>query len=131
MDWKERALAMAEARSSVHDSYKIPAMYSPDNGVSWRVVFCRLHELVNPDGVRLGRGQAEITVSSSNPEAIFRKTEVADINSTSTLVIFSASKAYKVTKAAPADLYGYLTASLSPAPKNVDSPYPVPDWEVL
>lgn len=131
MDWRERAQAMAEARAQVHDTYKIPVMFSADSGVTWRVVFCRFHESVNPDGVRVGSGSAQITISSSNPVAIFRQAEVPDLNSKTAIVSVLPGKCYQVAKAAPADRYGYLVVNMDPAPKLKVGEYPVPDWETL
>lgn len=128
MDWKERALAMAEARSSVHDSYKIPAMYSPDNGVSWRVVFCRLHESANAEGQTVGQRDARITVDTDQPEAIFRHAEVPELK-VSNILSFSPTAAYTVASAAPADRYGYRKVKLKRDLRQ--AAYPVPDWEAL
>ena len=128
MDWRERAAAKAEARAAIHDTFKVPVQFSPD-GVSWRVVFCRFHEAVNPDGVQMGSGAANITISSSNPQAVFRAEDVADLATRTSLVSVSPGKAYIVAKAAPADLGGFRTVNLDPAPR--DKTYPVPDWDAL
>lgn len=132
MDWRERAALVAEARAEVHDYFKIPVMFSADGGVSWRPVFCRFHESVNPDGEQLGSGGAQITISSSNPQAVFRKADVLDLNSRGALVSVAEGKAYKIDRAAPADLYGYVVVSMAPAPlpKPPHAPYPLPDWSV-
>lgn len=129
MDWRERAAARAEARAAIHDTFKVPVMFSSDNGGTWRVVFCRFHEAVNPDGVQMGSGAANITISSSNPQAVFRAEDVADLATRTSLVSVSPGKAYIVAKAAPADLGGSRTVNLDPAPR--DKNYPVPDWETL
>lgn len=130
MDWRERAALMAEARATIHDFFRIPVLVSTDGGASWRPVFCRFHESVNPEGEQLGGGGAQITISSSNPQAVFRKSDVPDLNSRDTLVSVADGKAYKITKAAPADLYGYVVVSMAPAPapKPGSGPYPLPDW---
>lgn len=128
MDWKERAMAMAEARSSVHDTYKIPALYSPDNGVSWRVVFCRLHEAANADGQAVGPRDARITVDTDQPEAIFRHADAPDLKM-GQILSFATNAAYTVASSAPPDRYGYRKVKLKRDIRHVA--YPVPDWETL
>ncbi|RWR13831.1 hypothetical protein [Paenirhodobacter populi] len=128
MGFRERAEAMAEARAEVHEEFKIPVMFF-GAGEPWRVVFCRLHESVNPDGVRLGSGSDQISISSSNPQAIFRKDDVPDLGTKTSIVSVSPGKAYVPSKIAPADRYGFVTVMLAPAPKS--DAYPVPDWDAL
>lgn len=129
MSWRERVAAKADARAAVHDHYKIPVMFSPDNGVNWRTVFCRFHEDVNPDGVRLGAGTASVNISTSKPRAIFRAFEVPDIVRGTSIVSVAPGKAYSVSGLAPEDLFGYRAANLEYIGKNPG--YPVPDWESL
>ncbi|PTX46985.1 hypothetical protein IQ03_03518 [Gemmobacter caeni] len=128
MDWRERAQAMAEARAQVHEIYKIPVMLTTDNGVSWRVVFCRLHESVNPDGQTVGSQNSRITVDTDTPVAIFRHAEAPDLKAND-IVSVSEGVAYKVASAAPPDRYGYRNVRLKHDHSGVARP--VPDWETL
>lgn len=119
---------MAQARAEVHDAYKVPVMLSSDNGGTWRVVFCRLHESVNPDGAPIGNRNAQITVDTDSPVAIFRHSEVPDLKQHDILSV-DAGVAYKVRTAAPPDRYGYRSVRLNRDLSK--APYPVPDWEAL
>lgn len=127
MDWRERAALMAEARAEVHDSFKIPVMFSIDRA-SWRAVFCRFHEAVNAEGQDAGPGaNLNISVDTDTPLAIFRHSDVPDLT-IGALVSVAPGVAYSISQAAPADRHGYRTARL----KRLlgEHSHPAPDWGV-
>lgn len=128
MSWKDRHQMMSEARSAVHDTFKIPVMFSSDNGASWRVVFCRLHEKVTPEGQTVGRMGAQMNVDTDSPKAIFVHADVPELKSGS-LISVSQGVAYKVHQAAPQDRLGYRTAQLKG--HHQSDGFPVPDWDLL
>lgn len=132
MSWKDRH-KQPRAADVVHEYYRIPVMFTSDNCVTWRVVFCRFHEKINVEGLGIGSGSGDITVSASEPNAIFVASDVPDISSKGCFVSVSEGKSYKVAKAPAPDRMGYLTAKLESTPRNANSTvvYPVPDWDAL
>lgn len=128
MHWKERHQIMSESRAIVHESYKVPVMFLPVHGGVWRLVFCRLHEKINPEGQTVGRGNAQITVDTDTPTAIFVHADVADMSDKSYISV-APGVAYKVAKAAPQDRLGYRTVRLQRDPQS--DGYPVPNWDEI
>lgn len=125
MDWRERAAAVADARASVHDMFKRPALVSGDRGSTWAPVFCRVHESVNPEGQQVGQRNAQVSVDTDAPHAIFRHADVPALK-TQDLVSIAPGVSYSVASLAPPDLYGYRKVRLK---REVGQPErPAPDW---
>jgi len=129
MHWKERHQMMSESKAIIHDERRIPVMFTPAHGGVWRLAFCQLHEKINPDGQTVGRGNAQITVDTDTPTAIFVHADVPDLVEGKSFISVLPGVAYKISKAAPQDLFGYRTVRLQRDSKP--DGYPVPNWDEI
>ena len=114
-----------EARSKVHETFAVAALYIPVQGATPVPCTVRVHGKFAAIGQPPG-GEEYATRTETEPKIIFNAVEVPAPRPQTGVVSVEAGEAYKIDHCDPVDDAGYITARVTHLPVAATTGLPVP-----